>query len=86
MARSLADVQLFMRTVLAPGALDGKKSLWDADHSLRPEPWKETAPRSSSQKLVVGVLYDDKVVRPAAPVRRALAAFVEKRAAAFEGR
>lgn len=41
LARSLRDVRLFMRTVLAPDALDGSAAVWDRDGSVQPRLWAE---------------------------------------------
>ncbi|KAK4687885.1 hypothetical protein P7C73_g2225, partial [Tremellales sp. Uapishka_1] len=69
MARSVDDLELYMTVILA-----GKP--WLSDPTLSPRPW---APSSNAgRKLRIGVLYDDGVVKPVAPIRRALEASIEK--------
>lgn len=68
MARSMRDLELYMRVMAA-------SQPWLAEPSVDFRPWREvTAPR----RLRIGMLQDDGVIRPVAPVRRALAHAVEK--------
>ncbi|KAL1404951.1 hypothetical protein Q8F55_008563 [Vanrija albida] len=73
MARSVDDLEKYMRLVAA-------SEPWRKDPTLDVKPWREVQPK----RLRVGVLRDDGVVRPTAPIRRALDAAVEKLRASGE--
>ncbi|TXT04821.1 hypothetical protein VHUM_04089 [Vanrija humicola] len=72
MARSVRDLELYMRVM-------GAAQPWLSEPVVESKPWREVA---APTKLRIGVLEDDGVIRPVAPVRRALAAAVEKLKAA----
>ncbi|WOO85994.1 Putative amidase [Vanrija pseudolonga] len=67
MGRSVDDLEKYMRLVASTEP-------WKRDPTLDVKPWREVQPK----RLRVGVLYDDGVVRPVAPVRRALDTAVSK--------
>ncbi|TKY84491.1 hypothetical protein EX895_006392 [Sporisorium graminicola] len=78
MATSLRDVELFMRSLL-----NDQTRPWEWDHTVLPTPWRKVdsllAPAGSlSKPIVIGVMMEDGVVRPTAPVRRALSHWVDK--------
>lgn len=71
---TLEGVKLFMKTVIAAKP-------WLSAPSLVPFPWRDQYSHleaRNGKKLKVGVLWDDEVVRPHPPVRRALREVVEK--------
>lgn len=69
MGRSARDMELYMRLVASTEP-------WRRDPTLHVKPWREVKPLG--RKLRVGVLRDDGVVLPVAPIRRALDTAVEK--------
>ncbi|GMK54264.1 hypothetical protein CspeluHIS016_0108500 [Cutaneotrichosporon spelunceum] len=73
MGRSARDMEMYMRLVAA-------SEPWRVDPTLHVKPWREVA--SMQRKLRVGVLRDDGVVLPVAPIRRALETAVDKLKAA----
>ncbi|KAN0060723.1 hypothetical protein ACQY0O_007381 [Thecaphora frezii] len=76
-ARSLRDVELFMSSVV-----NDRTQPWKREHSVLPMPWRKVdsliASGAAVRKLVIGVMLDDGVVRPTAPIRRALTAWLGK--------
>ncbi|KAL1404964.1 hypothetical protein Q8F55_008576 [Vanrija albida] len=72
MGRSVRDMELYMRVFAAAEP-------WFREPGVEVKPWREVERKA---KLRIGVLYDDGVVRPVAPVRRALDAAVAKLKAA----
>ena len=70
--RSVRDLELFMTTVLASRP-------WEWDQSMMKMPWRrdEVVWKGRSGPRV-GVMWDDGVVRPQPPMRRALNMAVEK--------
>ncbi|ORY22891.1 putative amidase [Naematelia encephala] len=69
MARSVDDLELYMRTLLA-----GEP--WLVDPSLSPRPWSPMV--QTEKKLRIGILRSDGVVTPVAPIRRAMEAVIGK--------
>lgn len=61
MAHSVSSMELWLRAQLI-----GKP--WKSDFTCLPMPWNEGEARRATGKLVVGVLWDDGVVRPTPPV------------------
>ncbi|CAK9786273.1 putative amidase [Cutaneotrichosporon oleaginosum] len=68
MGRSARDMELYMRIMAA-------SEPWRVDPTLHVKPWREV---TTTRKLRIGVLRDDGVVLPVAPIRRALETAVEK--------
>ena len=80
MSPTLEGLNLFMKVVL-------DSVPWKSDLSLHQVPWRDTRTyftRDGKRQLNVGVLWDDKVVKPTPPVVRALKEVVE-RLKALEG-
>ncbi|KAF5375264.1 hypothetical protein D9758_000467 [Tetrapyrgos nigripes] len=81
LVRSSRDIELFFRTVY--GAQP-----WIKDMSLTPLPWGFWTPKwtGTGGKIRLGVLWDDGVVLPQPPIRRAMRAMVDalKTTNAFE--
>lgn len=80
MATSLRDVELFMSSLM-----NDRTRPWEWDHTVLPTPWRKVdslLASSSSKPIVIGVMMEDGVVRPTAPVRRALSHWVHKLQAA----
>ena len=75
MSPSLEGIKLFMKVVL-----DAEP--WKSDPSLLPLPWQDKEDyflqKDARHHLRVGVMWDDRVVKPVAPVTRALREVVEK--------
>lgn len=81
MAHSLRDLELFVRVVF-------QAEPWREDGLLMPLPWRDVSEDGSglglrpwqgeNGKLRVGVVYDDGVVRPVKPTRRAIQDVVSK--------
>ena len=72
MSTSLEGVKLFMKTVIAAKP-------WIVEPALLPFPWDERKwVKTPGTKLKIGVLWDDGVVKPDPPVRRAMKEVVEK--------
>ncbi|KAI1123426.1 amidase signature domain-containing protein [Nemania abortiva] len=71
LSTSLEGVSLFIRTIL-------QARPWLREPSLVPIPWKaeDELEKVRGRKLKVGVIWDDKVVRPHPPIRAALSQFV----------
>lgn len=72
LSTSLEGVSLLARTVLS-----GRP--WLREPSLTPIPWREevqSGAKSRPRKLRIGVIWDDKVVRPHPPIRAALSQVV----------
>ena len=69
MSPSLEGIDLFMKV-----ALDAKP--WVNDPSLHQKPW--ITGQTPTDKLTIGVMWDDGVVKPSPPVTRALVEVVEK--------
>lgn len=69
MSRSLEGIDLFMKV-----ALHSKP--WTSDLSLHQKPW--TMGQTSTNKLTIGVMWDDGIVKPSPPLTRALNEVVEK--------
>lgn len=75
MARTLEDIKLFTKSVI-------DSEPWWVDPKCIAIPWRVIEP---PKKLKIGVLWNDGVVMPTPPVRRALSLTVEKlRAAGHE--
>ncbi|KAG0647462.1 Acetamidase [Hyphodiscus hymeniophilus] len=75
MARSLADVRLFTKSII-------DSEPWLVDPKCLPIPWRAV---ELPKKLKIAVLWNDGVVMPTPPVRRALSSTVKKlRAAGHE--
>ncbi|KAL4878803.1 amidase [Aspergillus karnatakaensis] len=72
LARSINDVELFMKSIL-------DQEPWVKDSSLVPVPWRSVEVPGS---LTVGILRDDGFVRPHPPITRALGMAEEKLRAA----
>ncbi|TXT04819.1 hypothetical protein VHUM_04087 [Vanrija humicola] len=72
MGRSVRDMELYMRVFAAAQP-------WLREPGIEVKPWREVERKT---KLRIGVLYDDGVVRPVAPIRRALDTAVAKLKAA----
>lgn len=71
---TLEGVKLFMKTIIAAKP-------WLSAPSLVPFPWRDQYSHletRNGKKLKVGVMWEDEVVRPHPPVRRALREVVEK--------
>lgn len=68
MGRSARDMEMYMRLVASTEP-------WRRDPTLHVKPWREVP---QGRKIRVGVLRDDGVVLPVAPIRRALEAAVDK--------
>jgi len=68
MAQSLSDVVLFSKTVV-------EAKPWLQDPKCIPIPWREVEMKSA---LKLGVMWDDGIVTPTPPVKRALKETVEK--------
>ena len=72
LSTSLAGLKIFMKTVI-----DGVPSAFEP--TPPPLPWTEwTEPFTSSRKLHIAVMWDDGIVTPHPPVRRALEETVKK--------
>lgn len=74
LSTTLEGVKLFMKSVLAAKP-------WLSDPSLVPFPWRDQHSHletRNGKKLKVGVMWNDEVVLPHPPVRRALREMVEK--------
>ena len=72
MARSARDLELFFTTIL-----DSKP--WEDDPSCLKMPWrKDEVVWKGKNGMKVGVMWDDGVVRPQPPMRRAMSTVVEK--------
>ncbi|KAK4694244.1 amidase, partial [Lecanoromycetidae sp. Uapishka_2] len=75
LSTSLEGVKMFMKTVIVAKP-------WLTEPSLIPIPWRDQESHvfsvSGMEKLKVGVLWHDKVVRPHPPVLRALQEVVDK--------
>ncbi|TGO86225.1 hypothetical protein BPOR_0322g00050 [Botrytis porri] len=69
MSRSLEGIDLFMKV-----ALHSKP--WTSDPSLHQKPW--TTGQTCTDKLTIGVMWDDGIVKPSPPLTRALNEVVEK--------
>ena len=70
----LEGINLFMKVVLSAEP-------WKSEPNLHQIPWRYDEPyfiHSGKPHLKIGVMWDDLVVRPAAPVKRALKELVEK--------
>ena len=71
----LDGINLFMKVVL-------DSEPWKSDASLYPLPWRDTSAyfiRSGGRpQLNIGVMWDDQIVKPVAPVNRALREVVDK--------
>lgn len=61
MARTVSSLELWLRAQLL-------NSPWDSDFSCFPMPWDMVKAERPTQKLVIGVLWDDGVVHPTPPV------------------
>ena len=72
MARTLEDIKLFTKSVV-------DSEPWLVDPKCLPIPWRVT---ETPKKLKIAVLWNDGVVMPTPPVRRALSVTVEKLRAA----
>jgi amidase len=68
LARNLADIALYTKAVI-------NTEPWLIDPKCIPIPWRVV---EAPTKLKIGVLLHDGIVTPTPPVRRALAATVEK--------
>jgi Asp-tRNA(Asn)/Glu-tRNA(Gln) amidotransferase A subunit family amidase len=80
MARSARDMELFIACVLG-------REPWRVDNSVVRMPWRpeEVAWAGGKAKPRIGVMWDDGLVTPQPPTRRALAAAVDKlKAAGFD--
>ncbi|KAE8419758.1 amidase signature domain-containing protein [Aspergillus pseudocaelatus] len=62
LARSLEDLELFMKSIL-------DQEPWRKDASLTPVPWRSVRTLAN---LTIGILKDDGIVRPHPPVSRAI--------------
>ncbi|KAI1113417.1 amidase signature domain-containing protein [Nemania sp. NC0429] len=74
LSTSLEGVSLFFRTVL-------RGRPWLREPSLTPIPWRgedQSGAKLRGRKLRVGVIWDDKVVRPHPPIRAALSRIVKE--------
>ena len=72
MGRSARDLELFMTTVLAARP-------WEFDQDCLKMPWRrEEVEWKNGKSPRIGVMWDDGVVRPQPPMRRALRSAVEK--------
>ncbi|KAL5338966.1 amidase signature domain-containing protein [Aspergillus crustosus] len=69
-ARSVEGCEMWLQAQLATRA-------WEWDFTCLPMPWKAEEAKRTEKRLVVGVVWDDGVVRPTPPVRRAVAIVVE---------
>jgi Asp-tRNA(Asn)/Glu-tRNA(Gln) amidotransferase A subunit family amidase len=80
MATSLATTEYFMESLL-------KSDPWNIDPGAIPIPWrKELAAPPTNRKLILGVVFDDGVVKPQPPVARAMRETVDAlRAAGHDG-
>jgi amidase len=68
LARTLADISFYTKAII-------DSEPWLVDPKCVPIPWRVVEPPS---KLKIGVLWNDGVVTPTPPVKRALVATVEK--------
>jgi len=69
---TLGGIDLFMKTVLG-------SQPWLKDPMLHQIPWRrQVSSLRTGKKLTVGVMWDDGVVTPAPPVKRALREVVER--------
>jgi amidase len=68
MSADLSSIELF-------GSVVTNSQPWIRDPKCIPIPWRKVEPK---QKLRLGVMWDDGMVRPTPPVRRALQETVEK--------
>jgi amidase len=68
MARDLEDIKLFTKTII-------DSEPWWVDPKCVAIPWRVIEP---PKKLKIGVLWNDGVVMPSPPVRRALSVTVER--------
>lgn len=75
MSSTLDGIKLFMKTVLG-------SEPWKRDLSLHPLPWRDAEPYflqpDGRHHINVGVIWDDGVVKPVAPITRALREVVNK--------
>jgi amidase len=72
MARSLESIITTTRAVIS-------RNLWNMDAQLPPIPWAEDALEEFSEKpLVIGVMWDDGVVRVHPPIARVLEELVAR--------
>lgn len=72
MARSVRDLELFITTLLAARP-------WDIDQGCFKMPWRRNEVVFKGGKVPrVGVMWEDGVVRPQPPMRRAMKVVVEK--------
>ena len=74
MSPTLEGLNLFMKVVL-------DSEPWKCDLSLHQLPWRDTEAyfvENGRRQLNVGILWDDKVVKPTPPVFRALKEVVER--------
>ncbi|TGO64820.1 hypothetical protein BCON_0005g00160 [Botryotinia convoluta] len=69
LGRSLEGIELFMKVVL-------HSKPWASDPSLHQKPW--ITGQTSTDRLTIGVMWDDGIVKPSPPVTRALNEVVEK--------
>ncbi|TXT04813.1 hypothetical protein VHUM_04081 [Vanrija humicola] len=74
MARGVDDLEKYMRLVASTEPWKRDPTVVSDPPSLDVKPWREVTPK----RLRVGILRDDGVVRPVAPIRRALDAAVAK--------
>ncbi|KAL2818241.1 amidase signature domain-containing protein [Aspergillus cavernicola] len=72
LARSVEDLELFMKSIL-------DQQPWQKDSSLTPVPWRSV---DAPVNLTIGILKDDGVVRPHPPITRAIKIAEEKLLAA----
>lgn len=82
MATSLRDVELFMSSLM-----NDRTRPWEWDHTVLPTPWRKfdsLLASSSSKPIVIGVMMEDSVARPIAPIRRALSHWVDRLQAASQ--
>jgi amidase len=71
MARDLATIELSMRSII-------DLEPWKSDARCTPIPWREDIyQKTLEQPLTIGILYDDKVIRPHPPLIRVLKQTVE---------
>lgn len=75
LARSVEDIDLFMDVYLNGG------KPWERDCTVLPMGWRKVE-SPKADKLTVGIIYDNGIVRPTPPVARALREVAEKLAGA----
>ncbi|KAL4916678.1 amidase signature domain-containing protein [Aspergillus aurantiobrunneus] len=65
MARSLSTIEYFMQSLL-------DSNPWNLDPGCIPIPWRKEVAALPTRKLKLGIVYDDRIVRPQPPVSRAM--------------